>query len=185
MPLLPRAALNERNIRQVSAAPGNDEREQALLEKMQTLSALLGKVDAALGAETSSERGSVTASVAPSCTSRPTTQQSHKSTNQMRPATQQRAQAPATQPTEQEQQEGTTPKETSAPVQYIGTQSHTAGIQRLRKIDARAMRSSVGLLLSEPRDGSKQVDAGRPAGESKLETKKPSTTLFPWEEAMP
>ena len=143
------AAPTEQNLQQLGRGP-NEEREEKLFQKMQSLSALLGKVDTLMA------EGSDTAS-------RPPTQQ-RLHTSSTRPLTQQRLDTASSRP-ETSRSHTVQPhapesmgeaelrgQPEPSRVQYTGAQSQTAGIQRLRKIDARATKSTIGSLLSWAED---------------------------------
>jgi hypothetical protein len=121
------APLTEDNLKNLGRGP-NEEREEQLLEKMQSLSALLGKVDALMAepSDTASRPGT-----SASACSRPQTSGSvgPHPPNGMTRTELQHVQA-------------------GGLVQYTGIQSQTAGLPRLRKIDARATKSTIGSLLS-------------------------------------
>ena len=128
--------------------PGNEKKEQELLEKMQKLGALLKQVDDLMDESTES---------------RPSTQQSRPPPTASRPGTGNSAalhalQGEAPRPpgtgrsdfstSSQRELRGLPVNAGIDMVQYQGKQSHVAGIQRLKKNHtARAAQSSIGGLL--------------------------------------
>jgi hypothetical protein len=157
----PNPNLTAENLRKV-AGPSQAEREEALMDRLQTISQLLGKVDDALE-DCGSSRPPPTASSRPP-TGRPLSQQSQQ---QQPPPTAERRGSKANHErppiTTQQgvQQEHLLQLDDAkglvigkparsndvALVNYTGLQSNTAQIQRLRKIDARATRSEMGSIL--------------------------------------
>ncbi|KAL1520146.1 hypothetical protein AB1Y20_023618 [Prymnesium parvum] len=138
---MPVLSLTEDNLSRLGQPPGNEEKEQKLLEKMQTLSKLLEQVDALMQEDSTESRPSTQQSRPPSTAAtsvhpernalaRPLTGRSDFSSCSRRELC-------------------GLPINAGLPtVQYAGVQCHTAGIQRLRKITgARAAQSSIADLL--------------------------------------
>ena len=133
------APLTEENLKRLGGGPSLQEQEEALLEKMQTLSGLLAKVN-----DTLEDMPSTTVpSTAGSQRERVTTAGSRPPTMGMRVGTGQRALAEA--------YLVLVGDEDQVPVQlvnYTGSQSQLAGMSSRRKVESRAAKSDIGSLLS-------------------------------------
>jgi hypothetical protein len=143
--------LTEENLKRLGGGPSVQEQEEALLEKMQTLSGLLAKVN-----DTLEDMPSTTVpSTAGSQRERVTTAGSRPSAMEMRVGTGQRAraEAPSARASGHEPQVISLAelREKDEPVQlvnYTGSQSQLAGMSSRRKVESRAAKSEIGSLLS-------------------------------------
>mmetsp|Transcript_20096 Transcript_20096/g.51138 ORF Transcript_20096/g.51138 Transcript_20096/m.51138 type:complete len:184 (-) Transcript_20096:396-947(-) len=168
MPAAREAALTEDNLRKLGGA-SQAEQEEALLDKMQTLSNLLAQVNGALDDEPATTVPSTAGSSRrppPTAERLPTSGSQRPPTTGGRLPTGQRATTPAAAPTADQPRDsfsrgskGHEPQVMSlselnkrdAPVQlvtYTGSQSQLAGMSARRKVDARATKSEIGSLLS-------------------------------------
>ena len=152
--------LTQENLKRIDPSLSREERELELMDRMQTLSALLGRVDDALAAAPATPAEMSRPPTGKSATSRPPTG-SVASARVMGPPPNEMAQMLVAArggdngggvrmvdnglPVDED---GNLKKSTVSLVNYSGNHSHTAQIQRLRKIDARAARSEMGSLLS-------------------------------------
>ena len=155
------AGLTEANLRKLSG-PSREEQESALLEQMQTLSQLLGQVDAALEAAPSTRPPTGASSrPPPTAASRPPPTASSRPppTASSRPATgasaSQRADGHGGGVNEERlptpahadvSAEGAGDEPVRL-VSYTGCQTHMPGNSGRRRIDAKASRSQLGSLL--------------------------------------